>query len=263
MAKIVAIANQKGGVAKTTSTYNIAAILSSQGKNVLMVDLDPQSSLTISAGIEIENLQYTSKDLFNPEIEPAYCAITLKSLNDLENFYIIPADISLSQMELELFTRTNRERQLKKALMKLDPYFDYIFIDCPPALGLLTLNALVAANEVIIPCTTELLAYRGMRYILATIKDIQKKENDLNPELKVAGVIATRFKGALNDHKDILSLIRDLDVPFLGVIKDLSEAAKCVIDGLPVVMAKPSCQVARAYYMVCDMAGYLDDKEVK
>ena len=250
--KIIALANQKGGVAKTTSTYNLAAAKALSGQRVLMVDFDPQASLTISAGIEpgegrLEG--YSTASIFDRKVNPADCVFAVTS-GGLDNLYILPSDIDLAEIEASLFTKTSREKFLKKALLKLEDYFDYIFIDCPPQLGLLAVNAFVASDEIIIPVKTDYLSYRGLRALLSTIKEIQSDE-DLNPNLKIDGIIATFYERQVKDQRDILTLLLE-KAPLLGHVKKSADVYRRVIDGLPVVLSQPKSDVALSYLEIAN-----------
>lgn len=242
--RIIALANQKGGVAKTTSTYNLACVKAMNGKKVLMVDLDPQASLTISCGIEPGEKQLNTSHLFDGKTDPVDCVYSVKASKQ-ENLYIIPSDIDLAETETFLFAKTNREKQLKRALVKLEEYFDYIFIDCPPQLGLLSMNALVAANEVIIPVKTDYLSYRGLRALLSTIETVQSDE-DLNSKLVLDGIIATMHEKNVKDQRDILVLL-ELKATLLGIIKKGVDSYKSIIDGLPTVLGNSKSDIAKAY----------------
>lgn len=254
--KVIALANQKGGVAKTTSTYNLATAKALQGKRVLMIDLDPQASLTISCGIEpgAENMQgFNVCKLFDYKIDPAECCFTVDKVG-MENLYIIPSDIDLAVTERNLVTGRNSDVQLRKATQKLRNYFDYIFIDCPPQLGTLLTNALTAADEVIIPVKTDYLAYRGLKALLDTVEGIQMGDGDrsLNPELVFSGIIATMFKSSSNDHRDVLELLKR-KYTVLGTIKDTVDVNRKIIDGLPVVISNETSESAMVYKVIADM----------
>lgn len=253
--KIIALANQKGGVAKTTCTYNLATAKAMQGNRVLMIDLDPQASLTIACGIEpgAETLQgFSTCKLFDAKTDPAECCFSVDRTK-LENLYIVPSDIDLALTERNLVISRNSDVQLKKAIQKLKDYFDYIFIDCPPQLGTLLTNALVAADEVIIPVKTEYLAYRGLQTLVDTIEGIKSGDGDfsLNPQLQFTGIIATMFQTSSNDHRDVLTLLKK-KFPLLGVVKNTVEVNRKIVEGLPVVLANPNVAVSLAYKEIAD-----------
>jgi len=250
MAKIVAFANQKGGVAKTTSCHNIATVKAMEGKKVLMVDLDPQASLSIMSGIEPydESLNgHSINDVFSKEkkTDIRECIFNVTA-SELDNLYIIPANIDLSKMALELVSRYNREKILKAALKKIENEFDYIFIDCPPELGMLSLNGMCAADSIIIPVKAEYVSYRGLDALLDTINDIKEPDNELNPGLEVEGVIITMFEKVVNDQKDIAELIQER-IEVLGKVKKSADTYRNVLDGKAAVQAQKSSDVAVSY----------------
>ena len=200
--KTFAIVNQKGGVAKTTTTFNLATALAAQGHNVLMVDLDPQASLTISTGISPES--YGNENicrLFQRKNKTANYALRVDSTAEAtgDRLYLIPSDINLAATEMDIFAKTSREKLLKKALKQVEDHFDYCFIDCPPNLGMLTINALTAADEVIVPTKPEYLSYRGLAALFETIEEI-KEDEYLNPDLKIKGVIITLYQKIIKDR---------------------------------------------------------------
>ena len=244
--KTIVLTNQKGGVAKTTTCYNLATVKAQEGKKVLMVDLDPQASLTISCGMEKDYKGLNVCGLFErTQKDPLDCAYTVDAL-DMDNLFIIPSDIDLAEQEMKLITLPAREKKLKRALEKLAPYFDYCFIDCPPQLSILMINGLVAGDEVIIPCKTDFLAYKGIKALLSTIKNVQT-DPDMNPDLKISGIIATIYEQQVKDQHDVWDLLHELDVPFLGTIKKSADAPRAVYQGLPVVVAQKRSEVAQAY----------------
>jgi len=196
--RVISLLNQKGGVAKTTSAVNIGAGLAALGKKVLLIDLDPQANLTISIGLNLEEPRKTIYDLLKGD---ANLKDTIETQGNIE---IIPSTLDLAGADTELAGAVGRELLLKKHLSKVTGY-DFILIDCPPSLGLLTLNALTACKEVFIPVAAEYLALQGMRKLLETI-DLVKSE--LNTELKTSGIIITRYDERTNLSKNVADSIR-------------------------------------------------------
>lgn len=209
-AVVIAVVNQKGGVGKTTTTFNLGAALQKRGRRVLLVDLDPQASLSVSAGIPIAHLSISIYQLLLDDKLDPFPVIT-KTLAGVD---VLPATIDLAAAEIELVNMTLRELVLKDLLTKLRPHYDHILIDCPPSLGLLTVNALAAADRVIIPLQPEFLATRGLTLLLRTLAKIQSR---LNRNLKVAGILPTMYDGRTTHANEVLA---ELKTNFPGQVFD-------------------------------------------
>ncbi len=201
MTTTIALANQKGGVAKTTSVASLGAALAEEGQRVLVVDLDPQGSLTFSLGIDPEELDVTVGEVLLGKV-PAIEAILVTD----DGIDLLPASITLAQAEEQLVTRTGREQRLRVALDKVRSDYDWILLDCPPALGVLTVGALSAADEVIIPLQAETLSHRGVGQLLDTIYDVRQF---INPDLTVRGVLATMYDGRTRHAQNVRTAIAE------------------------------------------------------
>lgn len=191
MTRVIAIANQKGGVGKTTTSVNLSAGLATLNKKVLLVDIDPQGNATSGVGIEKGEIQQSIYDVLIDDLSIE----DIVHKGNLENLYVAPTTISLAGAEIELVSIISRESRLKNALNAVKDQYDYIIIDCPPSLGLLTLNALTAADAVIIPVQCEFYALEGLSQLLSTISLVQKH---LNAELIIDGVLLTMFDARTN-----------------------------------------------------------------
>jgi len=228
MGVCIAIANQKGGVTKTTSTYNIAALISRKNYKVLMIDLDAQCSLSISAGIEADGEQNNDMAaLLQGKKDAADCIRNLQ-----KNLDIIPSNPLLSGIEEKFSSSKSRESILKQALHSIVDKYDYIFIDCPPQLSLFTINALVVSQYVLIPCATTYLSYRGIELLMNTVDEVIELE--LNKDLKVMGVIATLYEKQVKDHREVLEVMRE-KYNVIGTLRKSVEANKGIYSGLPLV----------------------------
>ena len=191
MAKIMAVANQKGGVGKTTTAVNLSACIAELGKRVLVIDVDPQGNTTSGFGIDRESVDATIYDIL---INDAKASSVIRE-TPYFGLKIIPSDISLSGAEIELVSKERREYVLKDALEEVKKDFDYIFIDCPPSLGLITLNALIAADSVIIPIQCEYYALEGVAQLTNTINLVKKA---FSPSIDIEGIVMTMFDGRTN-----------------------------------------------------------------
>ena len=231
MARIIAFANQKGGVAKTTSTLATGAALAESGRRVLAVDMDAQGALTFSLGLDPDDLDETVNDVLVRRL-PIEKVVIGREID------LVPSNIDLAGAEAILLAKTGREYALQRALRDVGETYDYILVDCPPSLGILTINGLTAAQEVVIPLQCEALSHRGVGQLIETLNDIR---HFTNPDLAISGLIPTMFDGRLRHAKEVLSDVgerygvRVFEPPVRKSVRfaEASQAGKSIISFAP------------------------------
>lgn len=201
MAKTVAILNQKGGVGKTTSAVNLAACVGAKGKRVLLADIDPQGNSTSGFGIDKRSVKFSSYNVLTGGCTAAEAIVK----TEFENVDVIPSNMNLAGAELEIIDVKNRERLLKNALVPVWEQYDYVFLDCPPSLGLITLNALTAADTFLVPIQCEYYALEGLSQLMSTVRQIKRL---YNPYIELEGVLLTMFDGRLNLTQQVVEEVK-------------------------------------------------------
>lgn len=242
MAYTVSLANQKGGVGKTTSAVNCAAAVGALDKRVLLVDLDPQGNATSGVGISRKNIKISSYDIMIGRASASEAVLD----TGFKNLWVIPSQMSLAGAEIELVDADNRSLILKEALSEISEEYDYIFIDCPPSLGILSINALAASSGVIIPMQCEFYALEGLSQLMLSIKNVKKR---YNPALEITGILITMFNGRLNLSLQVLDELKKYYADKLfktGVVRNvkLSEAPSY---GEPIIYYDKHSKGAQAY----------------
>ncbi len=243
MGKAIAIFNQKGGVGKTTTNINLAACLAIRGKKVLVLDIDPQGNTTSGLGVSKRKLTDT---VYNILIDKTYDPRRAVIHTSVENLDLIPASVDLAGAEVELVQIEEREKTLKKGLDMVRGDYDFIFIDCPPSLGLLTINSLTAVDSVLIPIQCEFYALEGVSQLVSTIELVKKS---LNPRLEIEGVVLSMFDGRTNLSAAVVQEVKKYfrDKVYSTVIPRNVTLAEAPSYGQPVIKYDPRSRGAEAY----------------
>ena len=241
--KTICIFNQKGGVGKTTTNINLCSYLAMQGKKILTVDIDPQGNTTSGLGFDKKKIKLSIYDLLTSDIS---IRDTIKECELVNNLYIVPSKMELAGAEVELISRSNRENILKEKLKEIEGEFDYVFIDCPPSLGILTINALTAANSVLTPIQCEFYALEGVGQLVNTIQLVKKS---LNKELKIEGVILSMYDNRTKLCNEVVSEVKKYfnDKVYKITIPRNIRLAEAPSFGLPIILYDDKCKGAEAY----------------
>ena len=261
-ARLIALVNQKGGCGKTTTAVNLAACLAVSNRRVLLIDLDPQANATVSLGIDPGKLERTIYQVLVDDPGDGDLTIDLPSVvvpSNVPNLDLAPSSIDLAAAELELSARIGRENSLRKKILPVRDSYDYIMLDTPPSLGLLTLNALVACEEVIIPIQTHYYALLGMRQLLRTMKVVRE---EVGHQIEIAGVVPTMYDARTSIGKEILQGIRDYfgDKVFASAIHFNIKLVESSMAGVPVFVHMRASRGAQEYMNLAKEVMALEQK---
>lgn len=255
MGKIIAIFNQKGGVGKTTTNVNLSACLAHLGKKILVVDIDPQGNTTSGFGIDKDNIELSIYDMLINGVNTKDVIIP----TNISNLDLIPSNAELAGAEIELTSTDNRESTLKNSIFFLRDCYDFIFIDCPPSLGLLTINALVASDSVVIPIQCEYYALEGVSQLMNTIKLVK---SSLNPNLEIEGVVLSMFDGRTNLSIQVVDEVKKYfkGKVYTTIIPRNVRLAEAPSHGLSIIEYDPKSKGAEAYMELAnEFLDYLEE----
>ncbi len=247
MAKVISITNQKGGVGKTTTAINLSAAVARKGKRVLLIDLDPQGNATSGLGVERKEDILSVYDVLIGDEDPKEAVLTTK----IETLFVLPSQIELAGAEIVLVSMKQREYRMKKVIEALRPDFDFIFIDCPPSLGLLTLNALTASDAILVPIQCEYYALEGLSQLMSTVKIVRRK---LNTHLDIQGVVLTMFSSRMNLCLQVVDEVKHYfkSKVYETIIPRSIRMSEAPSYGLPICLYDPRNIGARAYDALAD-----------
>jgi len=242
MGRVISVSNQKGGVGKTTTTVNLSAFLAEKGRRVLIIDIDPQANAGYGLGINVEDADNTLYEVLIGQVDIRQAIYK----TGIDNLFIIPSNIHLSGAQMDLLDIEEREFVLKKAIAPIRDDFDFIFIDCPPSLGVLTLNSLVAADSVMIPLQCEYYALEGLSQLLRIISMVQES---LNRTLKIEGVVLTMFDSRTNLSQQVVSDVRDFfkDRVFKSIVPRNVRLSEAPSFGKPIGVYDRHCVGSERY----------------
>lgn len=253
MSKVIAIANQKGGVGKTTTAISLGISLTKLNRRVLLIDLDGQANLTMSLGYDPDELDNTITNLIENRIKDYNYKIEKERyiINTEEGVNLLPADIGLSGIEVKMLNTINRENILKNIIRDFKDDYDYIIIDCLPSLGNLTINALVAADSVIIPVQSQYLSLKGMEQLLETVHGVKAQ---INPDLEVEGILLTMYDKRTNLSREVLESVKETYENYINIFRNVisvsTKIAEAPSQGISIFKYQPKSEVARSYELL-------------
>lgn len=257
MGKIIAVFNQKGGVGKTTTNVNLSACVAENGKRVCVIDIDPQGNTTSGFGVDKNILGYTAYDVILGDVNIRDVIVH----SEFDNLHLVPSSVELAGAEIELTNMGNREKKLKQAIRIIKEDYDYIFIDCPPSLGLLTINALTAADSVLIPIQCEYYALEGVSQLMNTIQLVRKS---LNPNLEIQGVVLSMFDGRTNLSIQVVDEVKNhfKGKVYTTIIPRNVRLAEAPSHGKPIIYYDVRSRGAEAYTELAEEFLYLEEEVI-